>query len=256
MYDKYPELATLKGRVPDELVVQEVKSTSEEYEHYARIAAERIPTIMLSNLFPAEMEQGQIVLQNFLGTWGNVTIEELCKISLIAKWLDPTRIFEFGTYNGMTTLQLAMNIADESEILTLDIEPGDTSVLDLSIGAIDRYLVQKQGVFDFEVGHYFAGTPHARKIKQLLGDSLSFDFAPYRGTVDLAFVDAGHTYQYMNSDTKNALSMLSPGGVVLWHDYMRVLHPGVLKCLVELAEDGLSIARLRGTNLAVHWNND
>lgn len=256
VFDRYPELSTLKGRVPDDLVVDEVKSTAEEYEHYSRIAVERIPTVLLSEIFPPEVEQAQIVLKNFLGTWGNVTIEELCKLSLITKWLNPRKIFEFGTYNGMTTLQLAMNSGDESEVFTLDIEPTDTSTSELSIGGIDRYLAQKQGAFQFEVGHYFSGTPQAEKIKQLWGDSRSFDFSPYAGKISLAFVDAGHTYEYVSSDTKNALAMLSNDGVVIWHDYMRVLHPGVLRCLVELTENGSRIFRLRGTNMAVYWNHD
>ncbi len=103
VYERYPELVTLKGRVPDELVVEEVKSTVEEYEHYSRIADERIPTVFLSDIFPIEVERGRIVLEKFLGTWGNVTIEELCKIALIAQWKRPGRVFEFGTYNGSLT---------------------------------------------------------------------------------------------------------------------------------------------------------
>jgi len=69
----------------------------------------------------------------------------------------------------------------------------------------------------------------------------------------MVFVDAGHTYRYVKSDTEKALKMLRPGGVILWHDYMQLLHPDVVQCLCEKAEVGLNIGHLRGTSLAVHF---
>ena len=54
---------------------------------------------------------------------------------------------------------------------------------------------------------------------QILLDSANVDFEPFRGKVDFVFIDADHGMSYVKSDSDNAFSMLSPQGVVLWHDY-------------------------------------
>lgn len=61
--------------------------------------------------------------------------------------------------------------------------------------------------------------PERSKIEQLFGNSLTFDFSPYYGRMDLVFVDGAHHYDAVISDTTQALQMLAPGGVVLWHDF-------------------------------------
>jgi predicted O-methyltransferase YrrM len=69
--------------------------------------------------------------------------------------------------------------------------------------------------------------------------------------VDLVFIDAGHTYDYVKRDTDQALTMLRPGGVIVWHDCFQVLHPDVTRRLCELAEEGMAIHHFYNTNLAV-----
>jgi hypothetical protein len=51
----------------------------------------------------------------------------------------------------------------------------------------------------------------------------------------------------------NALKMLSPNGVILWHNYDDILCPDVTKYLCELA-DNITLFHLRNTALAIHWN--
>jgi len=40
-----------------------------------------------------------------------------------------------------------------------------------------------------------------------------------RGPFDLIFIDGSHYYEYVKSDTQNALGCLTAGGLVVWHDY-------------------------------------
>jgi hypothetical protein len=49
------------------------------------------------------------------------------------------------------------------------------------------------------------------------------------------------------SDTSKALSMVRPGGLVLWHDYSPEC-PGVFRALNELARR-VSLLHIRGTTL-------
>ena len=252
VFERYPRLRNLRGKVPDEIIERELIPKAEQFEYYLPLAQQKIPIANLADVFPAEMERGSITLEHFLGQWGNISIEELCKISLIVSWLRPQAVFEFGTFNGMTTLQMAINAPPECKLYTLDVHPDSKAASNLEIGEIDRHLAQKTGAFQFEVGSYFKGTTYERQISQLWGDSTHVDLTAYYGQVDVVFVDAGHTYYYTKSDTENALKMVRPGGVVLWHDYLQVLHPDVTQCLYEQALDGLPIYHLRGTNLAVY----
>src|SRR3954471_18567976 len=110
IFERYPQLATLKGLVPDDVVEREIGGRANEFEEFLADARKRIPTVRLCDVFPAELESGAITLANFLGHWGNVSIEEVAKVALIARWLNPKRVLEIGTYNGMTTLQIGLNV--------------------------------------------------------------------------------------------------------------------------------------------------
>jgi predicted O-methyltransferase YrrM len=49
------------------------------------------------------------------------------------------------------------------------------------------------------------------------------DVGPYIGKLDLVFIDADHTYDAVINDSHKALQMLSPKGIVVWHDYTVVI---------------------------------
>lgn len=65
--------------------------------------------------------------------------------------------------------------------------------------------------------------------------------------MDFVFVDGAHDYQSVRKDTENALRLLRPGGVILWHDYG--VAEGVTLCLNELAKD-LPLVWLKDTAFA------
>jgi predicted O-methyltransferase YrrM len=251
IFERYPHLNTLRGKIPDALIENDVRPKAEIFETLRPETERLIPTSFLSDVFPREVDQEQITIQNFLGRWGNISVEEVCKICLIVSWLKPRAIFEFGTYNGMTTLQMVKNAPEEVVVYTLDVPPEEAP--QMTIDLIDRYVAEKAGAFSLKVGHYFNNSPYAPRIKQLWGDSTRFDFSPYRNSMDLVYVDAGHSYACVRSDTENALNMLKSQGVILWHDYLSVLNPDVTQCLYEYAKGGLKIHNLRGTRLAVHY---
>lgn len=249
---RYPRLKNVLGKVPTDALIADLQHSVEKYERIRVQAAALIPTVNLEDVVTKDTEQGSICLTDFLGTWGNVSVEELCKICLAAKWLQPSAVFEFGTYNGLTTRQLAIN-APHATLYTLDIPPDSEGAAELQIGAIDQHLAQKTGNFAFEVGCKFAGTQESSRIVQLWGNSTTFDYRPFVGRINLIFIDAGHTYEYVKSDSLNALALLDTtrDGLIFWHDYDQPLHPDVLQCVTELAQAGNEIKHLRNTNLAV-----
>ena len=163
----------------------------------------------------------------------------LCAMSRLVR---PKTFFEIGTYLGETTLALARN-NPEAQIYTLDLpSPGERKSAALEM--TDEYLFER-----WDRGSAFKGTPESGRITALTGDSATFDFSPYAGRIDMAFIDASHSYSYVKADTEAALSMLSPQGVIAWHDYPA--YPGIYAYLNELgATPGRKIYHITGTGLA------
>jgi len=251
VFERYPQLNTLKGLVPDDVVERQVGMRIDEFEADLARAKKNIPTVNLNKIFPEELERGGIYLEDFLGHWGNVSIEELCKICLIVKFLKPKRILEIGTYNGMTTLQMAFNAPKDCTTYTLDL-PEDLSV-NVQLSDIDTYVSKHfRKLFGTQTGSYFNNRDDVNII-QLLGDSSIFDYSVIDGKVDLIFIDAAHDYNNKKIDTGNAFKLLAPGGVILWHNYNDVLCPDVTKYLADISEK-YAIYHLRGTMLAVYRN--
>lgn len=247
--DRYPQLKSLRAFAPDEVIEDEIGSHIDNFEHDLVEAKRAIPTVNLDKVFPSELEKGAIQLSNFLGHWGNVSVEELCKICLIVKWLKPKRILELGTYNGMTTLQMAKNAPSDCTTYTLDLNSDQAASLKLSKldELVSKHLKSK---FNTATGSYFTSAKELN-IVQLWGDTANFDYSVVDGPVDLIFIDAAHDYENKKIDCENAFRLLSDNGVILWHNYADVCCPDVTKCLKEYAQDNV-IFHLRNTYLAVY----
>ena len=250
VFERYPQLITLKSLVPDEIVEREIGGHADEFERTFQAARQRIATARLDQIFPSELEKGAIRLENFLGHWGNVSVEELCKICLIVRWLQPRQILEIGTYNGLTTLQMALNAPADCIVYTLDL-PEDAQA-SLTLSDIDTHVAKHlRQKFGTRTGSYFAGRGDLN-IRQLLGDSAVFDYVAIGGNVDLVFIDAAHDYANKKIDTENALRLLSSRGVILWHNYGDVSCPQVTRYLLDISTEH-KIWHLKNTTLAVYW---
>jgi hypothetical protein len=65
-------------------------------------------------------------------------------------------------------------------------------------------------------------------------------------------VDANHDYEYVFSDTQNALKLVRPGGWIGWHDYHHSAYwSGVTRCIRELENKYTTLVHLRGTTIAL-----
>ena len=160
----------------------------------------------------------------------------------LAKLVRPKAFFEIGTYVGMTTLAVAQSSPDAT-IYTLDL-PGPDARNDAVLEMSDEYLFDR-----WDRGSAFKNSPESIRIKQLTGDSATFDFSPYAGKIDMAFIDASHSYSYVKSDTEAILRILSPTGTIVWHDYPS--YPGVFAYLNELgASLGSKIYHINCTGIA------
>lgn len=158
---------------------------------------------------------------------------DIVSLSLLTQILKPQVIFEIGTLRGYTTLHFALNSPDTAHVYTLDLPPRSNIKPYLKMTAVDYWHVDHHSVITNQV---FLNTPVTSKISCLFGDSATFDYTPYVGKVDLFFIDGAHSYEYVRSDTLNALRCCHPGSVIAWHDFGRVGVNGVSKWLLELSK--------------------
>jgi predicted O-methyltransferase YrrM len=169
----------------------------------------------------------------------NLSPTEQYAIAAIAKLRQPAAIFEIGTYDGATTLLLARN-APGARVLTLD--------LDRETASTATVPGEARNARSGRVGSRFTGSAEADRIEQLYGDSRTFDFSPWHGTIDLVLIDAGHDYDCVAADTASAFRLLRPGGIVIWDDYTPGW-PGVVQAVDELDRPIIQIA---STDLAIY----
>ena len=180
---------------------------------------------------------------------GHVMRHSPLVLCALAQLLACRSIFEIGTFRGDTSWLFAHNLP-LARIFTLDLAgPESARDVRLEITDVDEY-------FDtWERGARFRDTPEALRITPLTGDSATFDFSPYRGAMDLVYIDASHSYSYVKADTEAALAMLSPTGTIVWDDY--TYYPGIYAYLNEIAPTlDRPIYHLLDTRLAVHTRGD
>jgi hypothetical protein len=203
----------------------------------------RIPTVPLRDLFPDEQA---VQLREPEAVDGNVTLLELLVLArAVAAWR-PRTLFEIGTFDGRTTLNLAANAPEEAQVFTLDLPAAAMQQTQLPLDAPERRFIDKPAS-----GTRFRGTDVEPRITQLYGDSAAFDFAPYSGSIDFMFVDGSHALEYVLQDSITALELVrGRNACVFWHDY--TVWDGVTRALDGLYGDDPRFARLlhvEGTTL-------
>jgi predicted O-methyltransferase YrrM len=174
---------------------------------------------------------------------GNVTELELIVLARLVGERRPRAALEIGTFDGRTTVALAAN-AGGGQVTTLDLPPH--SGASLPIESRDVFWIDKAAS-----GTAFADTPWAANIRQVFGDSATYDFAAER--FDFVFVDGSHSYEYALSDSRRARDLLRDGrGIIVWHDY-GVEWEGVTRALDQLSADPAfhDLVALEGTTLAM-----
>jgi predicted O-methyltransferase YrrM len=160
-------------------------------------------------------------------------------------------MFEFGTATGRTAYLWALNSPADATVVTLTLGPDDVArYQDASMdNERDRRFALQESQF---TKFYYTGTPVAAKVRQHFGDSKTFDEREWAGECDLVFVDGSHARSYVESDSRKALNLVRPGGLILWHDYRgpRAV-PGVYEELNVLSQT-LPLRHVRGTSFVVY----
>ncbi len=214
------------------------------YRHVSREKV-RLPEASLESLIGDSRE---VTLSSLESVDGNVTDLELVVLSGIVRRSGSKSIFEFGTFDGRTTRNLAANTPVDGSVWTIDLPQSSITDIAVPIDRQEQKYVRKQ-----QSGERYRNTPEERRIVQLFGDSGTYDFSKLLGTFDFVFVDASHAYRYVINDSLIALRLLQPsGGVIAWHDYGTWDGvTGALNDLQDRHQDFRDLAQVKGTTLAV-----
>lgn len=204
-----------------------------------------IAPVALTSLVPAAEVDMRLCMQEWV--MGNVSIYELLVLVELLRVHRPLACFEIGTFDGRTTLNMAANTPEETVIYTLDLPREQMNDTAFPLDLLDLNVVDKE-----ISGARYRGRVWERKIRQLYGDSATFDYTPYEGKIDFIFIDGSHTYDYVVSDSLNAINLLRNGkGIILWHDY--ITWPTVQKAINFLHSTDRRFANTRfieGTEFA------
>lgn len=177
--------------------------------------------------------------------YGGMPAQDLYALLRVVRWIQPRRVFEIGTFQGVTTAHIALNC--NAEIYTLDL-PREQASQAKGYNENDLGLLRPRE----EIGRAYRQFNADGRIHQLFGDSRTFDYSPHLGAMDFVLVDACHLFDYVISDSRMALRLLAERGVILWHDFGN--SRDVVRALRKMATT-TSIVHLEGTALALHARN-
>jgi glycosyltransferase involved in cell wall biosynthesis len=129
-------------------------------------------------------------------------------LTLVAH-LKPRRILEIGTASGQMTANLTAWSPADARIVSIGIVAGATS------GAAEQgYEIPPRSEYARHADRF--GTAH--KAFFVTADSRSYDFARL-APLDFAFVDGGHDFATVRTDSVQCYESLRTGGCLVWHDY-------------------------------------
>ena len=154
----------------------------------------------------------------------------------------PKRHLEFGTWRGWGTCLCLETTA--ATVWTINLPDGEAKadgswaygerVYDTAspAGAVElRFGQDEAGPIVYHrtdagghIGWLYRKKELGHRVCQIFCDSRKWDNSAFPANFfDSAFIDGGHQTDVVISDTRKALSVLRPGGMIIWHDFCPVV---------------------------------
>lgn len=130
---------------------------------------------------------------------------ELETIIHLARSVNAKHMMEIGCNNGRTAKALLDNVETIECYTGLDVLPGYEF----------EKRVQRKEVPP-EPGKLALNNP---RFELLLTANGSFDYKVNSKRYDVVFIDGDHSFRAVDHDTRLALQVLEPNGIIIWHDY-------------------------------------
>jgi hypothetical protein len=127
-----------------------------------------------------------------------ISTQELNVISKVVGYVRPKKVVELGTAEGRTAVNIAKQLPQDGELITLDFPP-----------------VPGKN----EIGYFYWEQPVKSKIKQVFCGVGTWDSKPHRASADVVFCDACDLMPGIAAEVFQAFSVIKPGGIIFRHDY-------------------------------------
>jgi predicted O-methyltransferase YrrM len=205
----------------------------------------KLKRVFVTEIFPG-IEKIEATVRNAFDKdfYTSADMQEVFILCSIMKHCKAKNVLEIGTFDGNTTLNLALNLPMDGKVTTVDLPQDWDGSLELQIPEIYKNVTERSGV-----GRQYHEYPELEgKIKQVFGDSAKLDWNTLNTPFDMIFLDGCHHYEYVKKDTENALKHLKKGGVLLWHDYGMIED---VSRVVDTYIGKLPIYAIRGTRIAL-----
>jgi hypothetical protein len=167
-------------------------------------------------------------------TRGSLSALEKCQLGILISAIRPKVIVETGVWRGATTRFL-------SEFLQLNSLPGFVYGFDLP-EIIDELIANDQ---------FFASADNVRFVKGTLPHSLAAWLTSEHRNIDLALIDANHSFYSVYSELSLIAPRLAADGYIFCHDYGK---PGTTFDRVMCAVNEFS--RLNGFSVIPFYGQD
>ncbi|MEP7309706.1 MAG: class I SAM-dependent methyltransferase [Acidobacteriota bacterium] len=189
-----------------------------------------------------------------------------CTLRYVFRNFRPARHLEFGTWLGDGVLRCAEEC--DATVWTINLpegesrENGEWAYSTLAEGALlsgvqaADTLVTSVGTWVRTDAHGLIGRKYLRaglgnRVCQIYSDSRTWDTRNYPvGFFDSAFIDGGHAYDIVANDTRQAINLVRPGGLVVWHDYCPL---GEVNSVCRSTRDVVAFIAAHGEELAVSF---
>lgn len=135
----------------------------------------------------------------------------------LAKLAAGKRVLEIGSYCGLSTVCMARTA---EHVTAVDYFDGRGTPVPMNTSAAFDAAVMRHDV--------------AHKIYKAHPELSSLPYDEY----DLAFIDGAHDAESVRRDIAKCLRVLSPQGLLVFHDYKNPFHPAVTGVVEDLLSDG------------------
>ncbi len=142
---------------------------------------------------------------------GMTHIKDYEALAAIALHFKPDRIFEIGTYLGVTS-DFFLSLLPESSVVSIAYQNPRWKLL--------GKVYNNSKLDTNQIGSAIDGLRRNR-FTQIVGDSHKLEsqsFLQEHGKFDLVFIDGDHTRSGASQDTDFALKIIQPSGMICWHD--------------------------------------
>lgn len=172
---------------------------------------------------------------------------ELGLLAFLIRTVQPEHVLDIGMGTGTTAL-LFQETCPEAKVVTVGICRDDVPHTIHPLGTTDTELVPSMEEW------VAASLRLAEKgIVAIRCDTAIF---PYVSMVpqQFVFVDGAHSSEYISLDSLAAVELVSPGGMVVWHDYSPGDTPqwGDVTGFIRNLATGLDLVHFKGTSLVMY----